>query len=170
MRLFFVLLENGLSVVPKAITVENNESERYHINVICGEGGDTIVKTLIKIGFVVAIVLMAGACTTFELSGVHIVEDMPSMQPMGEFENIVKVHEFLGSSGGANLFNVTANQMDNVIYDTIRREVEKRSGDAAINVTVKYEASFVDLLLNGITFGIYAPATATVSGTVVSYN
>jgi hypothetical protein len=119
---------------------------------------------------IVAIVLVVGACTTFELSGVHIVEDMPSMQPMGDFEATVKVHEFLGSSGGANLFNVTADAMDNEIYDTIRREVEKRSGDAAINVTVRYEASFVDLLLNGITWGLYAPATATISGTVVSYN
>lgn len=117
----------------------------------------------------VAVLLMAG-CTTFQLSGVNIVEDMPSMQPLGDFETKVKVHEFIGGSGGTNLFNLTATSMDNEIYDAIRREVMRRSGDAAINVTVKYEASFVDLLLNGITFGIYAPATATISGTVVSYN
>lgn len=128
------------------------------------------MKKLIKVTVIVGIVLAIAACTTFELSGVHIVEDMPSMQPMGDFETTVHVHEFLGNSGGANLFNVTADAMDNEIYDTIRREVEKRSGDAAINVTIRYEASFIDLLLNGITFGVYAPATATVSGTVVSYN
>jgi hypothetical protein len=152
------------------IRVENIGSRRYHLLVIRNRKGDTTVKTLSKIGIVVAIVLLVGACTTFELSGVHIVEDMPSMQPMGDFEAKVSVHEFLGNSGGANLFNVTADAMDNEIYDTIRREVEKRSGDAAINVTIRYEASFINLLLNGLTFGVYAPATATVSGTVVSYN
>lgn len=128
------------------------------------------MKRGIKIALILFAVLAVAGCTTFQLSGVNVVEDMPSMEPIGDFETSVKVHEFIGGSGGTNLFNVTADAMDNEIYDAIRREVERRSGDAAINVTVKYEAKFLDLLLNGITFGIYAPATATVSGTVVSYN
>ncbi len=116
-----------------------------------------------------AIALIAG-CTTFQMSGLQVVEDMPSMQPLGDFETTVKVNEFLGESGGANLFNLSATAMDDEIYDAIRREVQRRSGDAAINVTVEYEASFIDYILNGITLGLYAPATATISGTVVSYN
>tara|TARA_B100000614_G_scaffold250127_1_gene259863 strand:+ start:514 stop:879 length:366 start_codon:yes stop_codon:yes gene_type:complete len=119
---------------------------------------------------IVAAVLAVAGCTTFQMSGMQVVQDMPSMQPLGDFETTVKVNEFIGNSGGANLFNLTATEMDNEIYDAIRREVEKRSGDAAINVTVRYEAQFLDLLLNGVTFGLYAPATATISGTVVSYN
>jgi predicted RNA binding protein with dsRBD fold (UPF0201 family) len=79
------------------------------------------------------------------------------------------VNEFLGSSGGANLVNVTATNMDNEIYDAIRREIQKYSGDAAVNVTVEYQASFVDLLLNGVTFGLYAPAHAKISGVIVKY-
>lgn len=128
------------------------------------------MKKTLQLAAIVMAVLAVGACTTFQLSGIQVVEDMPGMQPVGDFEISVPVHEFLGSAGGSNLFNVTADAMDNEIYDAIRREVEKRSGDAAINVTVRYEASFVNILLNGITFGIYAPATAVVTGTVVSYN
>ncbi len=128
------------------------------------------MKRAMKILAVAVAIMAVGACTTFQLSGIHIVEDMPSMSPIGDFETTIKVHEFVGASGGANLFNVTADTMDNEIYDAIRREVQRRSGDAAINVTVRYEASFVDLLLNGLSFNLYAPATAVISGTVVSFN
>lgn len=128
------------------------------------------MKTAAKVLGLLALVMVIGACTTFQLTGIQVVEDMPGMTPIGDFETTVNVNEFVGSSGGANLFNVTADAMDNEIYDAIRREVERRSGDAAVNVTVRYEASFVNILLNVITFNIYAPATAHISGTVVSYN
>lgn len=128
------------------------------------------MKTAAKILGLIALVMAIGACTTFQLTGIQVVEDMPGMTPVGDFETTVNVNEFIGSSGGSNLFNVTADAMDNEIYDAIRREVERRSGDAAVNVTVRYEASFVNILLNAFTFGIYAPATAHISGTVVSYN
>ncbi|MFO7729352.1 MAG: hypothetical protein R6V86_01170 [Spirochaetia bacterium] len=125
-------------------------------------------KTVLIIG-VVLMVLFAASCTTFQLSGIQMNEDMPSYQTVGEFETSVMVNEFLGSSGGANLANVTSDAMDNQIYDAVRREINKYSGDAAVNVTVKYEATFVDLLLNGITWGVYAPAHATIEGTIVKY-
>lgn len=128
------------------------------------------MKRMLKVAAVMVALLAVAGCTTFQLSGVNIVEDMPAMSPIGDFETTVKVHELLGSAGGANLVNVTATAMDDEIYDAIRREVQRRSGDAAINVQIRYEASFIDLLLNGVTFGIYAPATATISGTVVSYD
>lgn len=125
---------------------------------------------MLKAIVVAVAVLAVSACTTFQMSGIQVVKDMPGMQPLGDFQTTVKVHEFIGSSGGANLFNLTADAMDDEIYDQIRREVDRRSGDAAINVTVQYQASFLDLVLNGITWGLYAPATAVISGTVVSYN
>ena len=128
------------------------------------------VKKILKVSVVLAVALFVAGCTTFQISGVQIVEDMPSMQPLGDFETTVKVYEFLGNSGGINLLNVSSDRMDNEIYDAIRREVQRRSGDAAINVSITYEASFIDLLLNGLTFSLFAPATATISGTVVSYN
>lgn len=124
----------------------------------------------VRLLLVALAVVAIASCTTFQLSGIQMTEDMPSMQPLGDFVTAVKVHEFIGTAGGANLLNLTATNMDDEIYDAIRREIQRRSGDAAINVTVQYQARFLDLLLNGITGGLYAPATAIISGTVVSYN
>ena len=128
------------------------------------------MKHIIKLGLVLGVLALVVGCTTFQLSGIQVVEDMPGMQPLGDFETTVDVWEFVGSPGGANLFNVTADVMDNEIRDAIRREIENRSGDAAINVQVKYEASFINILVSAVTFNILAPATATITGTVVSYN
>ena len=125
-------------------------------------------KTVLIIGSLL-LVLFVASCTTFQLSGIQMNEDMPSYQSVGHFETTVMVNEFLGSSGGANIVNASATAMDNPIYDAVRREINKYSGDAAVNVTVKYQATFVDLLLNGITSGIYAPAHAKIEGTVVKY-
>ena len=120
------------------------------------------------IGILVAVGLVV-SCTTFQVSDVQMNKATPSYTEIRQFEKKVVVHEFLGNSGGINLFNVTATDMNNEILDAIRLEIELSSGDAAVNVTIKYEANFIDLLLNGLTFGIYAPAHATISGTIVKF-
>ncbi len=116
------------------------------------------------------IILLASSCTTFQLSGAQITREIPSYNQVGNFDITVKCHEFLGASGGANLFNVSSDAMDTAIYDAIQREIQKFTGDAAVNVEIRYEASFIDLLLNGLTWSLYAPATAHISGVIVKYN
>jgi len=128
------------------------------------------MKKIILFTTAVLVTLLIASCTTFKLSGIQMNEEMASYQTVGQFETTVTVNEFLGSSGGSNLLNVTADAMDNPIYDAVRREINKYSGDAAVNVTVHYEATFVDMLLNGFTFGLYAPAHAHIEGTVVKYS
>ena len=127
------------------------------------------MKKTVRFLAIAAVVLLVASCTTFKMSGVQQNENMPSYQTVGEFETTVMVNEFLGAPGGANLLNVTADNMDNEIYDAIRREIQKYSGDAAVNVTVEYQATFIDMLLSGITGGIYAPAHAKISGAIVKY-
>jgi len=127
------------------------------------------MKQALRIIGVLAALVLVASCTTFQVSGVQMNKETPSFQAVGQFEKTIAVHEFLGSSGGVNLVNITATNMDEAIFDAIRREIEKFSGDAAVNVTIKYEATFIDVLLNGITSGIYAPAHATVSGTIVKF-
>jgi hypothetical protein len=125
-----------------------------------------------KTFFVLVIVLTVfgiSACTSFQLSGAQVTREIPSYTAVGEFDIVVKVNEFLGTSAGSNLFNVTADKMDPAIYDAIQREIQKYTADAAVNVTIRYEASFVNLLLNGLTLGIWAPARANVTGTIVKY-
>lgn len=125
-------------------------------------------RTLLLVGAAL-LVLVVASCTSFQLSGIQMNDEMASYNTVGEFETTVAVHEFVGTSGGANLLNLTATNMDNPIYDAVRREINKYSGDAAVNVTVVYEATFVDMLLNGFTFGLYAPSHAKIKGTVVKY-
>lgn len=126
-----------------------------------------------KVGLLFASLLsvfIVASCTTFKLEGTQVTREIPSYQTVGTFDIKLKVHEILGTSGGTNLFNITADSMDTKIYDAIQREIQKSSGDAAVNVSIEYKASFIDLLLNGITWNIYAPATAQIKGTVVRYN
>ena len=125
-------------------------------------------RVLPILGIVLALGLVV-SCTTFQVSGVQVNKQTPSFQTVGQFETTVAVHEFLGNSGGSNLANITATAMEDLIFDAIRREIEKFSGDAAVNVTIRYEATFIDLLLNGITSGIYAPAHAVITGSIVKF-
>lgn len=115
-------------------------------------------------------VLLAASCTTFKLEGAQVTRDIPSYNTVGTFAVSVHVSEFLGTPGGANFLNVSSTAMDTVIYDSIQREIQKYSGDAAVNISIEYKASFIDMLLGGITWGIYAPATAEISGTIVKYS
>lgn len=119
---------------------------------------------------VIAMVLLVSSCTTFQVSGLQITKDMPSYDTVGEFDITVKVMEFLGSPGGANLFNVTADKMDTEIYDAIQREIDKFSGDAAVNVEIEYIATAGGILANGLTGSILAPAQAHITGVIVKFN
>ncbi|HTP58862.1 MAG TPA: hypothetical protein VMM82_08090 [Spirochaetia bacterium] len=117
-----------------------------------------------------ALIIFLTGCTTFKLSGAQVTAQLPSYTTVGTFDINVWVNKFLGSSGGATLFNITADATDAPIYDAIQREIHKYSADAAVNITIEYQASFVDILLNGLTAGIYAPGEAHVTGTIVKYN
>ncbi|MDC7224174.1 MAG: hypothetical protein PQJ60_10570 [Spirochaetales bacterium] len=116
------------------------------------------------------VAVLLASCTTFQLSGAQITREIPSYDTVGEFDISVNCNEFLGSPGGANFLNVSSDAMDTVIYDAIQREIQKYTGDAAVNVVIRYEASLINLLMNGITFGLYAPATAHITGVIVKYN
>jgi len=130
--------------------------------------GESMKKLLYLVSAVMLVTLVA-SCTTFKLSGLQMDMEQQSFQTVGELDLTIPVHEFLGNPGGSNLANVTADAMDTIIYDAVQREVSNSSGDAAINVTVEYQASVVDILLNAVTFGIYAPAEAHVTGTIIKY-
>lgn len=127
------------------------------------------VKKIALVLFVVLAVVLS-SCTTFKLSGTQVTKEIPAYDSVGTFNITVKVTEFLGSPGGANLGNITADAMDTKIYDAIQREIQKYTGDAAVNIVVEYKAEVIDILLTGITGGLYSPATAHISGTVVKYD
>jgi len=125
------------------------------------------VKKTLLLGVIA--LFLAASCTSFQLSGIQVADQAPAYESLGQFSISVSVNEFLGSSGGANHANVTSDAMDAPIYEAIQREIKKLSGDAAINVTIVYKATFVDMLLNGLTGSLYAPAHAEITGTIVKY-
>ena len=129
-----------------------------------------ILKKSVYLLFAILLVVGVASCTTFKLSGIQVTREIPSYQTVGEFEITVPVTELLGSSGGANIANISATAMDDKIYDAIQREIQKYTGDAAVNVTVEYHVTLINAVLNSLTASILAPATATISGVIVKYN
>lgn len=120
------------------------------------------------IGVLLAVFLVA-SCTTFRVEGAQFNKTTPKYTVVGDFSITVKVIEWLGSSGGSNLGNLTAENMAAPIQEAIQKEIANKSGDAAINVSIEYKASTLDVILNGVTGSIFAPATALIKGTVVKY-
>ncbi len=116
--------------------------------------------------FTIAAVALA-SCTTFKATGLAVSPAEQKYAVLGNFSIQIPVTEFLGSSGGSKLLNVTANATDPAIAAAIQQEIKAKGGTGAVNVTIVHKASFFNLLLNGLTLGIYAPGTVEVSGIVV---
>lgn len=124
----------------------------------------------LKIVAVVAVaVALLASCTTFKASGLSYSDKAPKLTVIGDFRTELWVNEFLGSPAGANLFNLTADATEGPLKDAIQKAIREKNGDAAINVTIEHQASFVDILLGALTWSIYAPGTVIVSGTIVKY-
>ncbi len=115
----------------------------------------------------VALVLVIG-CTTFKASGLsYTPAGSTKYTIVGDFHTSVWVNEFLGNSGGAKLFNLTADATEGPVKDAIETAIKEKGGTGAVNITIMHQASFINLILNGITSGLYAPSMVIVSGTVI---
>ena len=113
--------------------------------------------------------LTLSSCMSFKASDLSVLRQDNSMKLLGHFEKTVVVHEFLGASGGVNLFDITADVMEDKITEIVWNEINKKGGNGAINVDIEYFVTFGDMLGNGITEGIWAPAHLKVSGDVILY-
>lgn len=119
----------------------------------------------------IAAIIFAGltSCTTANYSDLVVTTKDLSGEVLGNFEITVKVTEFLGSPGGANLLNITADAMKEPVKQAIKAEIANKGGDAAINVEIIQKAEVLDMILAGITGSIYSPSTVMVTGTVIKY-
>jgi hypothetical protein len=127
------------------------------------------MKALRYLALLVVAVALLASCTTFKASGLSYSVKAPKTTVLGDFKVEVWVNEFLGSSGGANLFNITADATEGPVKEAIQNAIRDKGGDAAINVTIEHQASFVDILLNVVTSSIYAPGNVIITGTIVKY-
>ncbi len=118
---------------------------------------------------VVAALLVAGlmSCTTAQYSNLTVTKDASTATVLGSFETTVKVTEWLGAPSGMNYFNVTATEADAPVNAAILAEIDALGGSAAVNVQILQQAQVLDIILNNISGGIYAPTTVIISGDVV---
>lgn len=117
-------------------------------------------------GLAVVVMMLAG-CTTFKADGLAFMPMPDDMQVVGNFEDTVMVHKFLGTSGGTNLFNLTSDATKGALTDLAWKNIRNMGGTGAVNVQVTYGSNVLHWFLNNLTGRIWAPAKITVSGTVV---
>lgn len=124
---------------------------------------------LFLIVLAVFILVCTAACTAFTADGLMMVavQNPSSYEILGDFNIKVSSNKFIGAAGGVNFANITSDATSNLIRDAVEKEITRKGGTAAINVSIKYGPSFGQLFLNGFTMGIWAPSTINISGTVI---
>jgi hypothetical protein len=110
------------------------------------------------------------ACTTFQASGIQIGMSISGAEILGNFTTKVYINKFLGQSGGTNILNLSSNATNGPIRDAIDKEIQKKGGTAAINISIKYGSNPIQWFLNYLTFNLWAPATVTIKGTIIKQN
>jgi len=121
-----------------------------------------VLAVCLSIGFV--------GCTTFQADGIQMGFSTAGTENLGNFTTKVHINKFLGQSGGANFLNLSSNATSGPIRNAIDKEIQKKGGTAAINISIKYGSNPVQWWLNVLTYNIWAPSTVTISGTVIKQN
>lgn len=114
-----------------------------------------------------ALMLAFTSCVSFTAS--HLAYGNFDGEVVGTFETSIDVWKYLGSAGGITFLDLGQEKTDKAIRLAIRDELDEMGADAAINVTIEQEASFFDLIIDGITSGVIAPVTINISGTAIKF-
>jgi len=109
-------------------------------------------------------------CTTFQANGIQMGLSTNGTEILGDFTTKVYINKFLGQSGGTNFLNLSSNATSGPIRDAIDKEIRKKEGTAAINISIKYGSNPIQWFFNYLTLNIWAPSTVTISGTVIRQN
>ena len=122
-------------------------------------------KQILVVALLATLLVLFASCTTFSMDGLAYGDLNGSS--LGDFTVEVTCTEWLGIVGGPNLANITQGAGKDAVAAAVQAEIDALGGTAAINVTVEQQVTLIQLLLNSVTGGIYAPETVVVSGTVV---
>lgn len=111
----------------------------------------------------ISLIFILAGCFTLNVVGTPA--DVPfslSNHPAGtvvkSFSKTLKVHHFVYG---------LVTPFDPTVAKAIADEVKAAGGTHAINVKIRYQMTFLDGLINVITFGTYVPFTLTIEGDVV---
>ena len=127
------------------------------------------MKKLVSLSVIAFVLVVLTSCTTTKLGGFQMSSKVPSFDVVGDFDTTIVVTKWLGQAGGATLFNMGADAASDPVFDAVQREINKVGGDGAVNIEITYGATFIQMLLNGFTGSLYAPANVQITGTVVKY-
>ena len=118
-----------------------------------------------KVYFVICIIfaLFLHGCYTLNQVGTPTSERIDIIssdnpQVVEHFTRTKKVHHFVYGLVSPD---------DVGLEKLISNEVQMKGGTRVVNLKIKYQSTFIDGLVNGLTFGIYNPFTLTVEGDVV---
>lgn len=117
----------------------------------------------------IALVISLTSCTTFKASGLSVILSDDPYDVIGYMDETIHINKFLGTSGGATFANITEDATDSRINSAVSEQLSKYGGDAIIDMNIKYRASLLDSLGNYITFTLWAPSTAHITGTIIKY-
>lgn len=120
------------------------------------------MKTLVVFCAAALLMLSLGGCYTLNLSATPSDRAISmSNTPQGK---IIK-HFTINKTMHHLIFGIVALN-DAEIAQEVEGEIKSSGGKSAINVKVKYQMTFVDGLINGITGGIYNPLDLTIEGDI----
>ncbi len=125
------------------------------------------MKKMIMVATMLVAIFTIVGCTTFKAEGLSYAIPNTNDVIISSFERTVTVHEFVGVSGGTNLFNITADAMNEKISEVILAEIAKAGGNAAKNITIEYKVGVLHYLANAFTGTIWAPSGLTISGDII---
>jgi hypothetical protein len=114
------------------------------------------------VSFVIVCAITISGCYTLNAVGTPAdptfsMSNNPSGSVVKHFSTTMTVHHFI--------FGLVVGS-DPEVARALSDEVKASGGSGAINVKLHYQMTFVNGLVNTITFGIYNPFTLTIEGDV----
>jgi hypothetical protein len=117
-----------------------------------------------KIIFLFAILLIIGqGCYTLNQVGSSVDEAIE----ITNTENATPIKHFSRTKTVNHFVYGLVSPDDAGIEKIVADAVKQNGGTRAVNVKLKYQQTFINGLVGGLTFGIYTPFTLTIEGDVV---
>ncbi len=121
------------------------------------------LRNCLLVCMLMLLVLFTQACYSLKQVGSPTQESIEitnaeNATAVSHFKKTKTIHHFIGG-----LVSPDDVGIEKLVSDAVQLE----GGTGAVNVRIKYQMTFVNGLVNLITFGIYNPFTLTVEGDVV---
>lgn len=117
--------------------------------------------------------LIISSCATIALNSNNLAEPAQLNSAGQSNYTIIESFEVNDKAGwvlGLIPANKPAGDKHEYFSEFLDKQISKAGGDAVINVQIRAQNSFGDILINMVTLGFYVTRTVTVTGDVIKYN